>query len=181
MTAISDELRVPGRYLLTGQRQAVQTFGMDGPISQHHTVRQSYDAVAEEYLERFRNELAGKPLDRALLACLAEEAEDGAPVADLGCGPGHVAAWLAGRGVASVGIDLSPAMIAAGRRDYPQVEFRQGDFLRLPATDGEFAAAVAFYSIIHLQPAELGRHSGRSIGCCGRARLSWLPFISARR
>ena len=49
---------------------------MDGPISQHHTVRQSYDAVAEEYLERFRNELAGKPLDRALLACRAEEAED---------------------------------------------------------------------------------------------------------
>jgi len=160
VTTISDELRVPGRYLLTGQRQAVQAFGMDGRISQHHTVRQSYEAVAEEYLERVRNELAGKPLDRALLACLAEEAEDGAPVADLGCGPGHVAAWLAGRGVASVGIDLSPAMIAAGRRDYPQVEFRQGDFLGLPATDGEFAAAVAFYSIIHLQPAELGRAFG---------------------
>ena len=58
------------------------------------------------------------------------------------------------------GIDLSPAMIAAGRRDYPQVEFRKGDFLGLPATDGEFAAAVAFYSIIHLQPAELGRAFG---------------------
>src|SRR5579871_1948445 len=103
--------------LASGRR--CRLFGMDGPISQHHTVRQSYDAVAEEYLERFRNELAGKPLDRALLACFAEEAGDGAPVADLGCGPGHVAAWLAGRGVASVGIDLSPAMIAAGRRDYP--------------------------------------------------------------
>lgn len=127
---------------------------------QHHAVRQSYDAVAREYLECFRDELAGKPLDRALLACLAEQAEDGAPVADLGCGPGHVAAWLADRGVASVGIDLSPGMIAVGRRDYPQVEFREGDFLGLPAADHEFGAAVAFYSIIHLQPAELGRAFG---------------------
>jgi SAM-dependent methyltransferase len=71
-----------------------------------------------------------------------------------------VAAWLAGRGVASVGIDLWPGMIAVGRRDYPQVGFREGDFLGLPAADGEFGAAVAFYSIIHLRPAELGRAFG---------------------
>lgn len=129
---------------------------MDGTKSQHRTVRQSYDAVAKEYTERFRDELAGKPLDRALLGCLAEETQDGALIADLGCGPGHVAAWLASLGAASVGIDLSPRMIAIGRRDYPQVEFREGDFLGLPAADGEFGAAVAFYSIIHLAAAELG-------------------------
>ena len=98
-----------------------------------------------------------KPLDRALLACLAEQAEDGVPIGDLGCGPGHVAAWLAGRGVATVGIDLSPGMIAVGRTEYPQVEFREGDFLKLPAADGEFAAVVAFYSLIHLEPGELPR------------------------
>ncbi len=121
----------------------------------HHSVRQSYDTVAEEYAAGFRDELVGKPLDRALLACLAEQAGEGAPVVDLGCGPGHVAAWLAGRGVVAVGIDLSPGMIAAGRRDYPEVEFREGDFLALPAADGEFGAAIAFYSIIHLVPGEL--------------------------
>jgi len=53
-------------------------------------------------------------------------------------------------------------MIAAGRRDYPQVEFREGDFLKLPAQDGEFGAAIAFYSIIHLEPAELAWHCGRA-------------------
>src|SRR5215472_8457702 len=130
---------------------------MDVPVSQHRSVRGSYDAVAEAYAADFRDELAGKPLDRALLACLAEQAEHGAPIADLGCGPGHVAAWLAGRGVATVGVDLSPGMIAIGRREYPQVEFRQGDLLELPAADGEFAAVVAFYSIIHLDPSELPR------------------------
>ena len=59
--------------------------------------------------------------------------------------------------MAAVGIDLSPAMIAVGRRDYPQVEFRVGDLLELPAADGEFGAAIAFYSIIHLEPGELPR------------------------
>lgn len=79
------------------------------------------------------------------------------PIADLGCGPGHVSAWLARRGAAAVGIDLSPAMVAVGRRDYPEAGFRVGDLLDLPAADGEFAAAVALYSIIHLEPGELPR------------------------
>jgi SAM-dependent methyltransferase len=124
---------------------------------EHRSVRRSYDTVAEAYATGFRDELAGKPLDRALLASLAEQAGNDAPIADLGCGPGHVAAWLASQGVAAVGIDLSPAMIAVGRREYPQVEFRVGDLLELPAADGEFGAAIAFYSIIHLEPAELHR------------------------
>lgn len=126
----------------------------------HHSVRHSYNIVAEAYLQKFGNELDGKPLDRALLACLAEQAGQRAPVADLGCGPGHVAAWLARRGVPVVGIDLSPAAVAVGRREYPQVEFREGDLVELPAADSEFAAAIAFYSIIHLDRFELGTAFG---------------------
>ena len=123
---------------------------------EHPLVRAGYDAVAEEYLGRFRHELDHKPLDRALLGLLVEEVPGGAPVADLGCGPGHVAGWLAATGARAVGIDLSPAMAALGRRSYPDVEFRCGDLLALPAGDGEFGALLAFYSIIHLRPEELG-------------------------
>lgn len=123
----------------------------------HGSVRRSYDAVAEKYATGFRDELAGKPLDRALLGCLIEQAGKGAPIADLGCGPGHVSAWLASHGATAVGVDLSAGMIAVGRREHPEVEFRVGDFLELPATDGEFGAVVAFYSIIHLEPCELRR------------------------
>jgi SAM-dependent methyltransferase len=32
------------------------------------------------------------------------------------------------------------------------VTFRVGSLLTIPATDGEFAGAIAFYSIIHLRP-----------------------------
>jgi trans-aconitate methyltransferase len=62
-----------------------------------------------------------KPLDRALLACLIEQSVKDAPITDLGCGPGHVTAWLASQGAMAVGIDLSAGMIVAGRREYPHV------------------------------------------------------------
>ena len=120
----------------------------------HDRVRRSYDAVAETYATNFGDELTHKPLDRALLACLLEQATDGAPIADLGCGPGHVTGWLAAHGAPAVGIDLSAAMVTAARRDHPAAEFRHGDLLALPAADGEFGAAVALYSIIHLEPGE---------------------------
>ena len=119
------------------------------------SVRRGYDAVAEKYADGFRGELAGKPLDRALLACLIEQTEQGAPIADVGCGPGHVSAWLARHGATVVGIDLSAGMVAVGRREYPQIEFREGNLLDLPAADGEFGAVAALYSIIHLESDEL--------------------------
>jgi ubiquinone/menaquinone biosynthesis C-methylase UbiE len=126
----------------------------------YERVRDSYDRVAERYLDELGGELSGKPLDRALLRCLieliadVEETTGTAMVADLGCGPGHIAAYLAAQGVTTTGIDLSPVMVELGRRRYPDVNFRVGSLLALPATDGEMAAAVAFYSIIHLVPAD---------------------------
>lgn len=96
------------------------------------------------------------------------------PIADVGCGPGHVAAWIAGHGRAAVGIDRAAGMVAAGRRTYPDTEFREGDFLDLPARDGEFGAVVAFYSIIHLEPGELALAFGevcRVLRPGGRSRL----------
>lgn len=116
--------------------------------------RQSYDAVAAEYARHLSDELSYKPLDRALLGMVVEAAA-GRPIADLGCGPGHVAGWLAGLGAKAVGIDLSPGMVAIAARDHPSAKFRVGDLRDLPASDGEFGAVVALYSLIHLAPEEL--------------------------
>jgi SAM-dependent methyltransferase len=127
---------------------------VSGRAASHDGVCRSYDEVADEYARHLGGELAYKPLDRALLAALVELAGVGAPIADLGCGPGHVTAFLADLGADAVGIDLSRRMVDLARRDHPQVEFRQGDLLSLPAFDNEFGAAVAFYSLIHLAPDE---------------------------
>jgi SAM-dependent methyltransferase len=128
---------------------------MTGMTGAHDSTRRSYDAVAGAYADGLRDELAGKPLDRALLTALLEQAPAGTTVADLGCGPGHVTGWLAAHGARAVGIDLSAGMIEVARREQPAAEFRVGDLLGLPAADGEFGAVVCFYSIIHLAPGEL--------------------------
>jgi SAM-dependent methyltransferase len=142
----------------------------------HDAVRRSYDAVASDYAKQFGDELADKPLDRALLGALVEQSTEGAPIADLGCGPGHVAAWLSEHGADAVGIDLSPAMVDAARVAHPGIEFREGDLLSLPADDGAFGAAVAFYSIIHLDPDEVPaamREIGRVLRPGGRFLVSF--------
>ena len=57
--------------------------------------QERYDRRAEEYAARIFGELAGKPLDRAQLDCLAEQVGTLGLVAGLDCGPGPIACcWL---------------------------------------------------------------------------------------
>ncbi|MFJ2776269.1 class I SAM-dependent DNA methyltransferase [Kitasatospora sp. NPDC087315] len=115
------------------------------------TARAFYDAIAADYADRYRDELAVKPLDRAMLASFAElvQASGGGPVAELGCGPGRVTAHLDGLGLEISGIDLSPGMVALARRTHPGLRFEVGSLLGLDLADGALAGAVAWFSIIH--------------------------------
>jgi SAM-dependent methyltransferase len=119
--------------------------------------RASYDAVAEAYATHFVDELAAKPLDRALLGAFAELVRGAGRVADIGCGPGHVAGYLAGLGVPVVGIDLAPAMVTAARRLHPGLAFRVGSMLALGAADATWCGIVAFYSVVHLPAGAVPR------------------------
>jgi SAM-dependent methyltransferase len=116
--------------------------------------RTAYDSVAADYAERFQGELAGKPLDRALFLAFAElvQAVGAGPVADIGCGPGHVAAHLHALGLPAFGIDLSPEMVALARRSYPGLRFDEGSMTALELPDGALGGIVAMYSIIHIPP-----------------------------
>lgn len=117
-------------------------------------VRASYDAVADAYVARVHDELAHKPLDRGLLTAFAEQlqGEQGAhaTACDVGCGPGHVGAFLADRGLVVTGIDLSPSMVDRARSLHPQMTFEVGNMTALDVPSGRFHGIVAFYSIIHL-------------------------------
>lgn len=117
----------------------------------------AYDAVAVRYAEMARDELAGLPLDRAVLAAFAElvRAPDTGPVAELGCGPGRVAAHLSDLGLDVFGVDLSPAMIDLARRAYPQLRFEVGSMDALNLADGELPAVVSWYSLIHTPPRDI--------------------------
>lgn len=112
--------------------------------------REGYDRVSDEYAARFRDELSHKPFDREVLAELAEELRAAGPVADVGCGPGQIAAHLHAAGVDVRGIDLSPGMIEQARSLFPDVDFSVGDMRDLPLRKSSLAGITAFYSIIHL-------------------------------
>ena len=117
-------------------------------------IRDGYDRVAEPYARHFLDELDHKPLDRALLAAFEQTAPPG-PIADLGCGPGHVARYLHGLGRDVIGVDVSPGMVEIARRSSPGPEYRVGTMLDLDLADCSLGGAIAFYSIIHLTAREL--------------------------
>ena len=146
--------------------------------------RSSYDRIAEEYARRLYDELRHKPLDRALLDRFASDLRDAGPVCDLGCGPGQIARYLGDRGVASSGLDLSPAMVALARALNPGRPFRTGDLRSLPFGNGELAGIAAFYSIIHvprLEAADALREMARVLRPGGRLLLAFHLGTEVRR
>lgn len=125
-----------------------------------HTTRASYDTVAVDYASLLADELAAKPLDRAMLNAFAEHvtADGGGPVADLGCGPGRVTAYLRDSGLSAFGIDLSPGMVAEARRRHPDLRFEEGTMSALDLADGSLRGALAWRSLVHTPPEELGSY-----------------------
>nr|WP_281400958.1 class I SAM-dependent methyltransferase [Amycolatopsis umgeniensis] len=87
-------------------------------------------------------------MDRALLGAFAELVRDGT-VADVGCGPGQIAAYLAARGQRVVGMDLSTSMCEAVRRR-TSLPACAADMTALPVRDGALAGLVCLYATIHL-------------------------------
>lgn len=115
----------------------------------------SYNRIAQDYASRIYDELNHKPLDRMLLDDFVSRLNGNGPVCDLGCGPGHVARYLHDRGVDVFGLDLSPGMLEQARRLNPGMHFREGNMLSLDVPDSSWAAAVAFYSIVHIFKADV--------------------------
>lgn len=170
---LTSPIESPAAALLAGSPSALAT---------------SYDCVAGEYTTDVAGELAGKPLDRALFAVFAEQVRPIGPVRDAGCGPGHVAAFLAALGCAVDGVDLSAGIVAEARRLYPPapasaggppgLAFRGGDLRALPAPDGAYGGVVAFYSVIHSRQGGWARPRRSGRACCAPAAARSPPSTS---
>jgi SAM-dependent methyltransferase len=119
----------------------------------------TYDEVASAYAATFLHELDHKPFDREILtrfaAATRRGSEGGHPVCDLGCGPGHIGAFLAATGVHVVGIDLSAGMVAQARLSYPALSFFQGNMTALATPDDTFTGIVCFYALIHVPRSQV--------------------------
>ncbi|WP_316932027.1 DUF480 domain-containing protein [Nocardioides marmotae] len=150
------------RHLLGGTEEPVAEAAADGPVvlpaDRDDRVRAAYGTIAADYADRFADELGDLPFERWLLDRVAADAvAAGRPVVEVGCGPGHVTAYLAAAGADATGLDLSPEMVEQARARFPDATYDVGDLRRLvrpPAADG-WAAVLGWYSLIHLAPAEL--------------------------
>jgi SAM-dependent methyltransferase len=118
-------------------------------------VAAAYDDIADVYLERFGVSVTRQKWLGHLVAGLPSKA---ARVLDLGCGAGiPVAHDLASLGHFVVGIDGSAQQIARARRNVPAATFIEADMCEAEFETASFDAIGAFYSIIHIPPAEQGR------------------------
>ncbi len=128
----------------------------DGEEARTERVRSSLDAVAATYAETFSDELAAMPFERWLLDRVATDAGSG-PVIEVGCGPGHITAYLAAAGADVSGLDLSPAMVEQARQRHPELSFDVGDLRRLmrPVSSEGWSAVVAWHSLVYLAASEL--------------------------
>ncbi|MFG2647970.1 class I SAM-dependent methyltransferase [Streptomyces sp. NPDC048436] len=119
--------------------------------------RDAYDDASLTYAQLFRDSLRDSPLDRAILGAFAEVARasgDGR-VADLGCGPGHITAYIGELGLTAFGVDASPAMIELAREAYPALRFDVGSMAALNIADGVLGGVLSRWSVIHTPPQEL--------------------------
>jgi len=114
--------------------------------------RTSYDTVAASYADQVRGAVSAHQYLRAAAVMLAESvrAAGGGPVADIGCGPGHVTAYLHTLGLDAFGVDLSPGMVELARREHLGLRFEVGSMTSLGLPDAAVTGLLAWQSLIHV-------------------------------
>jgi cyclopropane fatty-acyl-phospholipid synthase-like methyltransferase len=116
------------------------------------TVESGYDRMAEQYLATKDPE---DPRALRALEDLASLLPPEAAVLDLGCGAGvPVTRWLAHRGFAVTGVDVSAKQLELARTFVPDGTFIKADMTEVDFGPETFDAVVALHSIIHVPRTE---------------------------
>jgi SAM-dependent methyltransferase len=115
---------------------------------------QEYDAPYEARAATGVNIHGEADLLLALLQARAHQSARDllARVLDAGCGTGRIAIELARRGLAVVGVDLDPVMLAQARAKAPQLDWRLGDLAAIDLGQRFDAILLAGNVMIYLTP-----------------------------
>lgn len=118
------------------------------------TVRDSYDRVADNYVEMVTTtgigDIRTHPWLKAAMDAFASTVAPVGPVLDVGCGPGTVTAYLAERGIEVSGVDLSPHMIDHARRLHPHCAFTVGSATDLDLRPASLGGVLGWWSLFNL-------------------------------
>lgn len=117
------------------------------------SARRAYASRAREYADLFGTIAVMSPADRQLIEGWAGAVEG--TILDAGCGPGHWTAHLAALGHDVEGMDPVDEFVEIARAAHPQVPYRVASFADLTSAPHEYGGILAWYSMIHLPPADL--------------------------
>jgi SAM-dependent methyltransferase len=112
--------------------------------------KRGWEKAADPYHHHFG--VLTRQSSEALLDAACAQA--GSKVLDVATGPGYVAATAHQRGADAIGLDFSPTQVELARKNYPGIEFQQGDAENLPFKPGLFDAVVVGLCLLHLPNAE---------------------------
>ncbi|AIY01448.1 hypothetical protein ART_1849 [Arthrobacter sp. PAMC 25486] len=116
-------------------------------------VLRAYAKRAAEYTSLLGSIDDMHELDRRRIECWAGEVDG--HIIDAGCGPGHWTNFLNGRGANISGIDIVPEFVEIAGTRFPDVSFHVSSLRSLEVDDGSLGGVLAWYSLIHVHPAEL--------------------------
>ncbi|GAA1405651.1 hypothetical protein AUR04nite_15810 [Glutamicibacter uratoxydans] len=119
-----------------------------------HTIRDAYAARAQEYISLLGSMQDMESLDVELISQWAQDIDG--PIVDAGSGPGHWTDYLRRSGADIQGLDAVPAFIASARSRFPDSRFSVGNLSRMPFAAKSLGGVLAWYSIIHIHPANCG-------------------------
>lgn len=110
----------------------------------------SYDECAEEYSRfHFKESFENR------LETFIKFLSDRTLVLDVGCGCGRDTKYLLERGINTIGIDLSKAMIEQARKYVPNATFLQMDMRKLEFEKASFSGALAMASVFHISKKQM--------------------------
>ncbi|MEN2423102.1 class I SAM-dependent methyltransferase [Streptomyces rimosus] len=106
-------------------------------------------------------------------------------ILDCGCGTGENALFLAGKGYAVTGVDLSPTAVAQARRKATErgidATFAVADALELTGYEGRFDTVVDSGMAHVFRPGELARYTAALHGACRRNAVVHVLGINEHR
>ncbi|QIX26663.1 class I SAM-dependent methyltransferase [Nocardioides sp. JQ2195] len=131
---------------------------MNVPPGDLDAVRESYDRVADNYVDLLQTQGMGDvrthPWLKGCVDAFATQVRGLGPVLDVGCGPGQVTAYLRDLGVEASGVDLSPRMVEHARRLHPDCSFAVAAATELDLEPESLGGILGWWSLFNL-PREL--------------------------